>query len=214
MSGWTVHSGSSTPRRKLASIRRLYFIPYGGRSARWSSKRYSRSIMSSSKRADYSLKAKWGPVIGTQSYTQIPNLLIKHRADLGITPVEWSILTSLLATKWTRANPYPSVASLGRQTGRATISARRQLRSLSKKGLIRRIYRHNKSSEYDLTPLINRLESYAQPTQNQTVSQSKVNGPDYSEMNTNKEAVKETSNSKRATDCGKLESVKTILSTS
>lgn len=167
--------------------------------------------MSSSKKADYSLEAKWGPIIGTRSYTQIPNLLIKHRADLGITPAEWSILTSLLATKWTHNNPYPSVASLGKQTGRATISARRQLRSLSEKGLLRRIYRHNRSNEYDLTPLIDRLESYAQPTQKQIAGQSKVDGRDYSKMNTNKEAAKNTSNSKRVEPSGKLEHISSAM---
>lgn len=167
--------------------------------------------MSSSKKADYSLEAKWGPRIGRSSFMQIPNVLIENKVDLGITPAEWSVLIDLIYRRWTEAHPFPEAKTIGKQNGRSTSAVRRCLRSLEQKGLLKRIQRYNTSNLYDLTPLIERLENYPHRIRKQTHPSSNLNSLDYLKIDTYKDSENSTQLSRRSTSSGKVEPISELL---
>ena len=167
-------------------------------------------------KTDYGFASKWTLLIAKSGYTALPNLLIQHQADLGITPSEMAVVIGLLAKKWSKSNPYPSVKTLSRQSGLAANTVRNQLRRLERKGLIKRKFRQGTSSEYDFAPMVERLKSYAQlkqtPIQKQIPPRSNMNSPPHSNSDTKEEAAMKTKRKRQSQDSGKPTSIADILS--
>lgn len=161
----------------------------------------------------YDFTTKWSPAIKKKGYVQVPNLLIMHLADLDVRPTELMFLLTILVHRRTRKNPYPSLNTISNYGGKARGTMQGAARSLEKKGLIRRISRGgNKTNEYDITPLINRLESYAQPIEKLITTYRKTNNLSYREINTKEEALKKTKIRKLNGSCGKPTSIEEVLS--
>lgn len=158
-----------------------------------------------------SFSDKWSPAIAAKNFTQVPNLLIEHLADLGITPSEMVVITSLLYFKWTDRMPYPSAKTLSNMTGLSVHTIRTNLRRLQKKKLIVRHFREGITNEYDFKPLIKRLGTYAQPMPKHTPPHAKLNTPPYAKKNTNKEPANQYLSIKRNRNCGKTSSVGEVL---
>lgn len=131
--------------------------------------------------------SKWSPAIKQKGYTQVPNLLIKHQSDLGITSTEMVVILGLLMHRRTKKNPYPSLSTLAGYGGKARNTVQGAARSLAAKGLIRRIFRgSNKTNEYDIMPLVERLESYTQPIGKLTPTCQETNDQTYRKPDTKK----------------------------
>lgn len=158
-----------------------------------------------------SFSDKWSPAIAAKNFTQVPNLLIEHLADLDITPSEMVVITSLLYFKWTDRMPYPSAKTLSNMTGLSVHTIRTNLRRLQKKKLIVRHFREGITNEYDFKPLIKRLGTYAQPIQKRAPLHTKSNKPPYAKVNTNKDSVNRYSSIKRTRNCGKTSSVGQVI---
>lgn len=146
---------------------------------------------------------KWSYRLQSDGFTAIPNTLIKNQARLGITDPEMVVIVSLASFKWNRQMPYPSVATLSGFTGKTTGAVRNNLRNLEKKGLIKRIYRENQTNKYDLSPLINVLDSYAQTIKKSTLPSRKFSTAPYQKNDTKEYAANNTKTRTRRRFSGK-----------
>ena len=113
------------------------------------------------KQNTYNFTDKWSPEIAKWGHTPVPNLLIIHQRELGITNGELAVLIGLLMFMWSTKNPFPAVSTLASHTGMASKTIRKHIRSLESKDLIRRKYRKSQTNEYDFGPLKSRLHSIA-----------------------------------------------------
>lgn len=146
---------------------------------------------------------KWSPRLKTGGFTEIPNALIRNQGKLGITDAEMVILISLASFKWDRQMPYPSVATLSSYSGKSIGAVRNNLRSLDTKGLIKRVYRDNQTSKYDLRPLIKILENCAQPIDKSTPPHQKSGTPAYLIIDTKEYSLTNTKIRRHRTGSGK-----------
>ena len=140
------------------------------------------------KQNSYNFTDKWSPEIGKWGHTPVPNILVTHQRELGITNGELAVLLGLLMFMWSTNNPFPAVSTLASHSGMASKTIRRHIRSLEAKGLIRRKYRKAITNEYDFGPLKSRLHTIAKvitpPTQKRTPLRPQMSRHPYPELNT------------------------------
>lgn len=108
-----------------------------------------------------SFKEKWSEgIYNLGGYTMVPNLLLVSAAMFEITPAELVILINIESHRWTAArSPYPSIERLAERIGWSRRTVTRHITSLNKKGLVVRRRRGlGKTNEYDITPLIWKLD--------------------------------------------------------
>ena len=85
--------------------------------------------------ADTSIEARFeGHEIIEHGMAQIPNLLLLHYYDLGLSDGQYTILSHIIARKWTKEAPYPTLTGLKMSTNVDT--RRRYVRDLRQKGLL------------------------------------------------------------------------------
>jgi hypothetical protein len=97
---------------------------------------------------DTSIEARFeGHEVVEAGTATIPHLLLWHYRDLGLVDAQFTLLTLIIARKWTREAPYPSLARLPMTAN--LDSRRRYVRDLRQKGLIftSRLYWTNKDIE-------------------------------------------------------------------
>lgn len=110
---------------------------------------------------------KWGPELVEAGYTLFPSTLIKHHRALGLDTVDLAIVLLLASHWWTAETlPFPSKKTIAGVVGIDASNVRKRIASLEKKGLIKRTMRkvtndRNKSSLYDLSPLIIKARPFA-----------------------------------------------------
>lgn len=113
------------------------------------------------------LSKKWGKVTMDANYTVIPCALLRGQARLGIGPNELAVLIHLIDHWWRpEAMPWPSKKTIADRLGVSTKTVQRAVVKLKDQGLLRRNDRYHKtggrtSNEYDLTPLVERLQIIA-----------------------------------------------------
>lgn len=160
----------------------------------------------------HDFKNKWSPAIAQGGYTQIPNLLIIHTADLGITPTEFVFLACMLMYKRTRENPFPSLTTVSSYTGKSRNTMQAAARNLETKGLIERVSRGgNKTNEYNVTPLQEKLESYAQPIRKSIPIYRNTDSSSYRKIDTEEDALEKTKRRRRFNKSTKPTSLKEVL---
>lgn len=167
----------------------------------------------------YKFADKWSPRVALSKFTQLPNLLILHQAELRITSSELNVVIAILYYKWTEDYPYPSAKTLGDQIGMAEHTVRTHLRNLEHKKILIRIHGKRRSNKYDFAPLLNKLESYPQikpKTEKHTVQirtsyYSNTNGIRYSNMNTKLDEANYNNLNKRTRNSGKPEPLADIM---
>jgi len=103
----------------------------------------------------------WIPkdVLEAEGYSLVPNTLVNHWRDLGITRREYHILLILLCSRRSRGT-FPSLSTISERSGYSRRRVIESLRSLAGKGIIR-VSRHarSRSNSYDLTPLWEKLST-------------------------------------------------------
>jgi DNA-binding transcriptional regulator YhcF (GntR family) len=72
--------------------------------------------------------------------------------------VETLLLIHVVSFKWDAELPFPSVQTLASRMGVSPRYVRRLLSSLERRGFVARVPRARRSNEYDLQPLVDRLE--------------------------------------------------------
>lgn len=103
---------------------------------------------------EYRFSDKWPEELLKAGYTEIPNILLMHQAELMITSSEMNVIFQCLLFKWTKDNPYPSRNTLAERIGCSAASISRNFRSLERKGIVVRLYGKHRTNEYDFSPLI------------------------------------------------------------
>lgn len=127
--------------------------------------------------------ARWSEGVLRQGFTVLPNQLIKLNQflpkDENISPTEYLVLLQLLMSWWDAGSfPFPSKATMSRQTGLSERQVQRATTRLEKRGLVKRIRRHTRtgartSNAYDLQGLVDLLRKISgahpeRPTQDKT----------------------------------------------
>lgn len=169
---------------------------------------------------EFSLAFVWSRRIALSFFIQIPKLLVLHQADLGITTSEFNLIITIHYYKWTGAHPFASAKTLSNHIGLSEHAIRTNINRLVDKGYMEKIDRGpNKPNAFDFTPLIEVLEGYPQiPTKTNpqaiqipTSAYTKMNSPDYSNMDTELYEAKKKSLSRRTGSSGKLEHISSAM---
>ena len=114
------------------------------------------------------LNQKWGKGTMDANYTVIPSALIRGQARLGIDAMELAVLVHLLDHWWQADKmPWPSKKTIAERLKVSLKTVQRAMVRLEQGNMIQRKPRFHKntggrtSNEYDLTPLVARLEPIA-----------------------------------------------------
>jgi len=108
---------------------------------------------------DYSITVRFGSAVLEAGHTAIPNLVLLHYADLGVTTGELVFMTLCLQFKWSKGNPHPSLATIAERMNISRRQVRTYAAGLRSKGLLtveERLdsERGQLSSVYDFTPFL------------------------------------------------------------
>lgn len=108
------------------------------------------------------VRARFG-VVAQPGYQPLPDVLLFHQAELGITSEELNVLLNLLAHWYEPARmPFPRASIVAKRMGVSDRSVHRLLTSLIGKGIIYRTKRGADGVAYDVTPLLLKLQPLAQ----------------------------------------------------
>jgi hypothetical protein len=111
-----------------------------------------------------SLSGRWGSgEVFVNGFLAVPVLFLKSYASLNppLTPAEAIFVMELMAYKWTKDHPYPSFEALAKRMNVTDKMVRRYAQKLEDKHYLRRIFRKNKTNEFDLSGLFAALRSIA-----------------------------------------------------
>ena len=135
---------------------------------------------------------KWTPAIASKGFCGVPNCLLFCQANIGLTGEELAVLLGILVYRFGLEHPFPAVETIARNTGKAHQTIRTNIRSMDNKGLLKRVQRSGKSSEYDVAPLMHKLEHHVciNPIQKQTGVYSNFDRPPYSFSSTKEDYPK------------------------
>jgi len=98
---------------------------------------------------------RWGIPAIDSGFTTIPNFLLRHYAELGVTPQEFALVIHLASYHYNspRGQACPSVGTLAKEMGFSTRYVQIIIRSLEKKGYLQVTARPGKSSVYSMQGL-------------------------------------------------------------
>jgi biotin operon repressor len=104
-------------------------------------------------------------VVAAAGYQPLPDVLLFHQSDLGLTSEELNVVLHILAHWYAPERlPFPSAKTIARRMGVGERTVERYLTSLRKKGYLVK-YRHPKGARrvkgHDLAPLIECLKPLA-----------------------------------------------------
>jgi len=103
-------------------------------------------------------------VIADAGYQPLPNVLLMHQKDLGITSEDLNVLLNVMMHRHTAAVlPFPHSITIAKRMGVSSRTVQRRLASLRKRGLILKVrgQRRDDPAAYDIRPLLKKLEPYA-----------------------------------------------------
>lgn len=119
------------------------------------------------KQPAYSISVRFGDAILQAGHTSIPNLVLNHYSELGISSNEMMFVIHVWQYWWTERNPYPSLNSIASRMNISRRQARNYTQSLKSKGFL--IVRERftpafgqTTSEYDFSPLLRAVEGAAE----------------------------------------------------
>ena len=104
---------------------------------------------------------RWGDAVAS-GFTVVPNSLLRAQAVLGLTPNDVVVLLNLLTHWWHRDRlPFPRTSTIAKRSGLSNRTVQRSLKTLQRKGLVRKILGADQRSRYELDGLRKALSSYA-----------------------------------------------------
>lgn len=126
--------------------------------------------ISSTNIEDTNVYDKWG-ISAQLGFQQIPNILFKNQAKLGLSAIELVVLLNVTLHWWEKNYlPSPRTSVIAKRIGVSRRTIERNIKSLEEKGFIRRrprfqinTYDNEKLTirEFDLTGLVVLLEEFA-----------------------------------------------------
>jgi DNA-binding MarR family transcriptional regulator len=104
---------------------------------------------------------RWTPDLAAGGWLAVPNFFLNHYRDLKdpLSTHEFVLVLHVMRHKWSKDAPFPSAKRLARLMGISSTAVRNHLRSLEKKGYLRKVARSGRSNALDLTPLFSALEA-------------------------------------------------------
>ena len=117
------------------------------------------------------LGEKWGEKVAIRGCAQSPNYLLLINQfldeDNRLSPLELLLLIQISAAWWRKTEmPFPSVRTLASRCGASERQVLRALAALEGAGFVKRVKRREKgliaANAYDLSPLVEKLESVAE----------------------------------------------------
>ena len=153
-----------------------------------------------------SFEEKWSPEIAQWGHTQVPNYLLKHQAELGLSKSELVVLLQLMTFDYGSRIVEPAHSTLAKSIGIKDSAVRQNIVSLEHKGFIKRHYKQGFCNEYSLVPTVDKLRShsYQHPAKKRTGAYQKPGRPPPQKLDTKEYSPKRISN--------KTESIKEIIS--
>ena len=110
---------------------------------------------------DSVLIEKWTKAVIDQGFTVIPNLLIEHKVQLGLSAAEFLVLVCIEKHRWDGLNkPWPSNDALSRLTGISPRQVGRITTSLEDKGVLAKVRREGRTCLFDMNPLVDKLQGW------------------------------------------------------
>jgi hypothetical protein len=116
------------------------------------------------------LNRKWTAEVIARGYTAVPDLLLSHMSQLGLTPTELVLLLQLLRYWWTAEHlPFPSKRKLAQAMGCSEKNVQKVMKGLEAKGFVVRVQRRkaaerSDSNVYCLDGLVDKLRALAAPS--------------------------------------------------
>lgn len=109
--------------------------------------------------SSYKIAVRFGDQVLQAGFTSVPNLVLNHYAELGITPAEMLFTIHMWQFRWTERDPYPSLTTIADKMDVSWRQAHRYATSLKDKGFLiiksrQEPGRGQVTSEYDFEPLI------------------------------------------------------------
>ena len=114
---------------------------------------------------------KWGEKVAKRGFAQSPNYLLFINQfldeDNRLSPLELLLLIQISAAWWRKTEmPFPSVRTLASRCGASERQVLRALAALEGAGFVKWVKRREKgliaANAYDLSPLVEKLESVAE----------------------------------------------------
>jgi hypothetical protein len=107
----------------------------------------------------YKIAVRFGDRVLEAGFTSVPNLVLNHYAELGVTPAEMLFTIHMWQFRWTERDPYPSLTTIAAKMNVSWRQAHRYANSLKQKGLLaiktrQQSGRGQVTSEYDFEPFI------------------------------------------------------------
>jgi DNA replication protein len=118
-----------------------------------------------SQKSPWDLSVRFGDELMQDGFTAIPNLVLDHYAELGITPAEMLWTIHVWEYWWTRRDPYPSLTSIADKMGVSRRQSQRYAESLREKGFLETNVRilggvGQSTNEYDFTPMLRAIRGH------------------------------------------------------
>jgi hypothetical protein len=109
---------------------------------------------------------KWGVALRA-GFQQVPDVLLKNQARLGLAPLELVVLLNLTLHWWKHDNlPYPTINTIAQRIGVGRRTVERALKQLEQRGLVMRA-RYERLDDgrvirrFDLSGLVAKLQTLA-----------------------------------------------------
>lgn len=135
-------------------------------------------------RPNRALLARWGghPAVFAEGFVGVPTSFLKYFSSLtpALTPSEALFVLELMVYKWGSKAPFPGYKSLASHMGVSETYARKIARSLEKKGYLKREIRVGTTNRFDLQPLFDQLDRFAQQMQARSRSERSGFGGSFS----------------------------------
>ena len=109
--------------------------------------------------SETSIQERWSHEIAKRGFTQVPTNFLWHYANLGLTPTDAMIVIHIMACKWDRRDPFPSTTRISKELGLSKSQVRARLARMQKNGILQRKLRSGRTTIYDLSGLIEKLEA-------------------------------------------------------
>jgi hypothetical protein len=108
---------------------------------------------------DYSIVVRFGSAVLEAGHTSVPNLVLGHYAELGVSAGELVFMLLCLQHKWSKGNPHPSLGTIATKMGVSRRQVRTYASGLRTKHLLSVEERSDPvrgqlSSVYDFTPFL------------------------------------------------------------
>src|SRR5215211_2238749 len=130
---------------------------------------------------EYRISVRFGDAILEAGHTSVPNLVLNHYAELGISPAEMMFIIHIWQYWWTEKQPYPSLSTIAEKMRVSLRQAKRYAASLKEAGYLRVVPRYvpgigQMTNEYDFSTLTSAVVACSQQAEKTPVTKMSPGG--------------------------------------